>query len=153
MTDNLCKSLQAVSDERSSSIKQRFRLHVADAGFSGPVEWLHDEGHPNDLLASHARYFDILLMGQFSNPNEAQAKASGPNIVVHLERHGIDARRVNLSASRDGIGSTILDDCRKNDPDVLVMGAMGHARLREDLFGSLTRHILRNMTVPVMMAH
>jgi hypothetical protein len=29
---------------------------------------------------------------------------------------------VNLSASRDGIGSTILDDCRKNNPDVLVMG-------------------------------
>jgi hypothetical protein len=64
-TDNLCKSLQAVRDERSSSIEQRFRLHVADAGFSGPVEWLHDEGHPNDLLASPARYFDICSWANF----------------------------------------------------------------------------------------
>jgi len=46
-----------------------------------------------------------------------------------------------------------MNYCTENKPDVLVMGAYGHARLREDLFGGVTRHILKNMTVPVLMAH
>jgi nucleotide-binding universal stress UspA family protein len=58
-----------------------------------------------------------------------------------------------LSASREGIGATILGYCGETDPDVLVMGAYGHARLREELFGGVTRHILENANVPVLMAH
>ncbi|MDH3659011.1 MAG: universal stress protein [Alphaproteobacteria bacterium] len=222
MTDDLRKSMKAAEEEMGRSVEKAFRDKLAASGFSGPVEWLHDEGHPNDLLARHARYFDILLMGQFSRSDDARrhvrgedivlrsgkpliiipnryevrpfteyavvawdgsrpaARAltdamqiletkqrldvvtvgkgdggapAGPTIITHLQRHGIDARQVSIEANRDGVGPTILDYCEKNDPDVLVMGAMGHARLREDLFGSLTRHILRNMTVPVLMAH
>ncbi len=79
--------------------------------------------------------------------------ADWPDIVKHLQRHGIDARRVDLTASRDGVGKTILDYCAENNPDLLVIGAYGHSALREDLFGCVTRHIMRNMNVPVLMAH
>ena len=37
--------------------------------------------------------------------------------------------------------------------DLLVMGAYGHARLREMVLGGATRHILQHMTVPVLMSH
>jgi nucleotide-binding universal stress UspA family protein len=73
--------------------------------------------------------------------------------MTHLKRHGIAAQRVALSASREGVGATILDYCKAQDADVLVMGAYGHARLREELFGGVTRHVLQNMTVPVLMSH
>jgi nucleotide-binding universal stress UspA family protein len=33
------------------------------------------------------------------------------------------------------------------------MGAYGRSRLREAVFGGVTRHILRFMTVPVLMSH
>jgi nucleotide-binding universal stress UspA family protein len=33
------------------------------------------------------------------------------------------------------------------------MGAYGHSRLREFVFGGVTREILRHMTVPVLMSH
>ena len=95
---------------------------------------------------------DVVTIGGSAGNHPEQAR-SGPSIMRHLERHGMDARRITLAASRDGVGATIMKHCKENDPDVLVMGALGHARLREDLFGSLTRHILRHRTVPVMMAH
>ena len=81
------------------------------------------------------------------------APGGGLDILTHLKRHGIAAQRVALTASREGVGATILDYCREQDADVLVMGAYGHARLREELFGGVTRHVLQHMTVPVLMSH
>ena len=83
----------------------------------------------------------------------ADAAAPVPDMITHLQRHGIDARRIMLSASREGVGQTILDYCAEQNPDVLVMGAYSQARLREDLFGGVTKQVLHNMTVPVLMAH
>lgn len=37
--------------------------------------------------------------------------------------------------------------------DLLVMGGYGHSRLREVVFGGVTRHVLRAADVPVLMAH
>ena len=37
--------------------------------------------------------------------------------------------------------------------DLVVMGAYGHARLRDTILGGMTRDMLRCMTVPVLMAH
>lgn len=75
------------------------------------------------------------------------------DIIRHLQRHGIDARRVVLQASREGKGATILDYCADNQPDILVTGAFGHSRLREDLFGGVTNDIMQHMNVPVFMSH
>jgi nucleotide-binding universal stress UspA family protein len=37
--------------------------------------------------------------------------------------------------------------------DLLVMGAYGHSRLREALFGGATREMLETCPVPMLMAH
>jgi nucleotide-binding universal stress UspA family protein len=37
--------------------------------------------------------------------------------------------------------------------DLLVVGAYGHSRLRELVLGGVTRTLLRQMTVPVLMSH
>ena len=37
--------------------------------------------------------------------------------------------------------------------DLVVMGGYGHARLREFVLGSVTRRMLSDMIVAVMMAH
>jgi nucleotide-binding universal stress UspA family protein len=37
--------------------------------------------------------------------------------------------------------------------DMLVLGCYGHSRLRETVFGGATTRILRDMTLPVLMAH
>lgn len=84
---------------------------------------------------------------------EPAGTARSAAVVRHLQRHGIDARHINLTASREGVGATLLEYCRENGPDIMVMGAYGHTKLREDLFGGVTRDVLEKMTVPVMMSH
>jgi nucleotide-binding universal stress UspA family protein len=37
--------------------------------------------------------------------------------------------------------------------DLLVVGAYGHSRLREFVLGGVTRRLLREMTLPVLMSH
>ena len=39
------------------------------------------------------------------------------------------------------------------DADLLVMGAYGHSRMRELVFGGVTRHIAQHMTVPTLFSH
>jgi nucleotide-binding universal stress UspA family protein len=75
------------------------------------------------------------------------------DIVTHLKRHGVDAKRVALEAEAFGIGQAILAYCAKSDPDVLVMGAFGRSKFGAVLFGSVTLHILENMNVPLLMSH
>ncbi|MCS6890380.1 MAG: universal stress protein, partial [Rhodovarius sp.] len=37
--------------------------------------------------------------------------------------------------------------------DLIVMGGYGHSRWRELVLGGVTRTMLRQMTVPVLMSH
>ena len=39
------------------------------------------------------------------------------------------------------------------DADMLVLGAYGHSRARELLFGGVTRELLAASSIPLLMAH
>lgn len=75
------------------------------------------------------------------------------DIIRYLKRHDIDARLVTLRSEDGNVGRTILDYCAEYDPDVLIMGAFGRGKLGDLLFGGVSRYVLENQTVPVMMAH
>ena len=77
----------------------------------------------------------------------------GADIIVTLARHGIKADVHRFSGSDIGIGNIILSRLADESIDLLVMGAYGHSRLREYVFGGATREILEHMTVPVFMSH
>jgi nucleotide-binding universal stress UspA family protein len=74
------------------------------------------------------------------------------DIVAHLQRHAINAERVHLQRS-GSVGKTIMDYCAETDPDVLIMGAFGRAKLGAFLFGGVSQFILENQSVPVLMSH
>ena len=77
----------------------------------------------------------------------------GSDISLHLARHGVNAT-VNSTVSKDiDIGDTLLSRASDLGVDCMVMGAYGHSRFRELVMGGATRHILRHMTVPVLMSH
>lgn len=84
--------------------------------------------------------------------NERIPPLEDHDIVAHLQRHAIDAERVHLQRS-GSVGKTIIDYCAKTDPDVLVMGAFGRAKLGALLFGGVSQYVLENQNVPVLMSH
>ena len=77
----------------------------------------------------------------------------GERICRHLARHGIAARSQHFRANGIGTGDLILSRAADEGTDLIVMGAYGHARWRELVLGGVTLHMLKHMTVPVLMFH
>src|SRR3546814_7024745 len=73
--------------------------------------------------------------------------------VCSSDLHGVNATTANTTADDIAIGDVLLSAVADRGADMLVMGAWGHSRLRELVFGGATRHVLRTMTVPVLMSH
>lgn len=77
----------------------------------------------------------------------------GTEIAASLARHGVKLT-VQKSVVEDiGVADDILSRLSDSGADVLVMGAYGYSRLREMVFGGVTHHILKHMTVPTLMSH
>jgi nucleotide-binding universal stress UspA family protein len=79
--------------------------------------------------------------------------APDPIIAAALARHGIKATVRSSIATDMSVGNEILSRLADADADLLVMGAYGHSRMREFVFGGVTRHIARQMTVPTLFSH
>ncbi len=84
---------------------------------------------------------------------EAGDPLPGTEIAAALARHGVNAIVKATVAEDITVGNTLLNHVSDNGVDLLVMGAYGHSRLREMIFGGATRTILEHMTVPVLMSH
>ena len=78
---------------------------------------------------------------------------TGVDICSHLISHGINAEPHNAYVDDIEVGAMLLSRAADKGVDMLVMGAYGHNRWRELVLGGVTRHILKHMTVPVLMTH
>ncbi len=59
----------------------------------------------------------------------------------------------SLYGAPAAIGELLLDAARDESADLLVMGAYGHARLREILLGGVTAHVLTHTDIATLLAH
>lgn len=85
--------------------------------------------------------------------DEYDSIALGDEVALCLARHDIKAE-VTVTRSGDiPVGDEILNRLSDDGCDLLVMGCYGHSRLRETLFGGVTKNLLEHMTAPVLMSH
>jgi len=75
----------------------------------------------------------------------------GADIAEHLARHGARVHVVRLLSKGADVGRLLLSQATIFGADLLVMGAYGHSRLRERLFGGVTRTVLTEAALPVLM--
>ncbi|MGE3712699.1 MAG: universal stress protein, partial [Hyphomicrobiaceae bacterium] len=75
------------------------------------------------------------------------------SIAVALARHGIKPEVQTSVASDISVGDEVLSRAADFGADLLVMGAYGHLRFREQIFGGATNHIARHMTLPTLFSH
>lgn len=95
------------------------------------------------------------------DPEESSAvhgAQPGADIALYLGRHGVDSTisvcRSDHRLGRPGdIGKALLAHAADLGCDLLVMGAYGHSRFRETILGGVTRTVLQEMTIPVLMVH
>jgi nucleotide-binding universal stress UspA family protein len=86
-------------------------------------------------------------------PEDVNTLAPDTSIAAALARHGMRPEVQTSIASEISIGDEILSRAADLDADLLVMGAYGHSRFREMVFGGTTRHIARHMTLPTLLSH
>jgi len=71
----------------------------------------------------------------------------------YLTLVGLTVELSKIVPKSDTVGEALLLKAASKPGALLVMGAYGHWRWREWAFGGVTQHVLRNATVPVLMAH
>ena len=106
-----------------------------------------------DALPVLARAEKVQVLQVEERRDDGASLAQVPFIAASLARHCIKATVRSSMATDMSVGSEILSRLADAEADLLVMGAYGHSRMREVVFGGATRHIARHMTVPTMFSH
>ncbi len=217
------EDLVEVYDASSKRTKKAFDELTSAKGVR--AQWHSDQGETDECLAFHARYSDLVVVGQWSPDDPAEAgtvdlggavalgagrpvlivpyagkftadwkrimvawdssraatravhdaldfmKAAeqvdivcvdadqsedrdpGADIAAHLAQHGIKAKAHHVTRGSLTTAETLNSTASDMDSDLLVMGAYGHTRLTEIVFGGVSRNLLQHMTLPILMSH
>jgi nucleotide-binding universal stress UspA family protein len=88
-----------------------------------------------------------------SKDEDAAGQLPGAEIAATLARHDIKATVEPLPTSGLMAGEALISHAADIGADLLVMGAYGHTRMREFVFGGATQYVLQSMTLPVLLSH
>lgn len=86
----------------------------------------------------------------------AESDRDDPSLAAmaeYLALSGLKVEASRIAASAGGVAKTLLSEASAKPGALLVMGAYGHWRWREWVFGGVTQDVLRSATLPVLMAH
>lgn len=72
-------------------------------------------------------------------------------ILSYLHWHGIEAESKLFKPMTRDVGAGLLGAVRDYNADLLTMGAYSHSRIRQLILGGVTRHVLENSDIPVLM--
>jgi nucleotide-binding universal stress UspA family protein len=78
---------------------------------------------------------------------------SGEDLVNHLRTHNIRARSGSIRYEGGSLGEQLMTAARRFDAGMLVMGAYGHSRVREIIFGGATRSVIKSPLLPVFLSY
>ena len=78
---------------------------------------------------------------------------TGAALVRNLSLHGVHVTRQNLECRGGETADVLQDFIAGRRCDLLVMGAFGHSRFREAIFGGTTRTLLERPPAPILIAH
>lgn len=90
----------------------------------------------------------------FTAKSDRTPASAASELAVYLRRHGIKATtRLFKKTLHTPVGKVILERCREQKVDLLILGAYTHSRLREILIGGVTQYVLGHAELPMIMAH
>jgi nucleotide-binding universal stress UspA family protein len=82
----------------------------------------------------------------------AHGEEPGADAAAYLARHGVNVSVDRLPSGGESVATVLTRHAVDCGADLLVMGGYGHSRLRERIFGGVTRSIVEAPKLPVLMA-
>jgi nucleotide-binding universal stress UspA family protein len=102
------------------------------------------------LLNAAERAFVLAVTEDDGDKSE---KRNAERLARSLREEGITAKAYAISRGAKTVTETLLKSARGKGADLLVMGAYSHSRMRELVFGGVTRDVLKGCDLPVLMLH
>lgn len=109
-------------------------------------------------VAAHAMHSALPLLQLANNVTIVRVVPPGSpspgsaDLSAYLQRHGISAEHRDIVAT-GSVADSLLAFISEERIDWITMGAFSRSRVSEILFGSPTREMLGETTVPVLMHH
>jgi nucleotide-binding universal stress UspA family protein len=82
-----------------------------------------------------------------------KTRPNGNDLLDYLACHSITATLHIMDTRSRSVPEALLANARELDADLLVLGGYSRHRLREVIMGGVTRHLLAESDIPVMMVH
>ncbi len=102
-------------------------------------------------LLQRAKIVEVVSFNPPPAPDES-GQLPALELATFLARHNVKVDVMQENTDVDP-GQAILSLAANLKCDLLVMGCYGHSRLRELVLGGATKTILKQMTIPVLLAH
>lgn len=82
-----------------------------------------------------------------------RGSVAGADLAEALARHGVKAEAQGYPTDGQDEGQALMRCAEDVGAGLIVMGAYGHSRLAEFIFGGATRFVLNRLVCPVLMSH
>jgi nucleotide-binding universal stress UspA family protein len=99
-------------------------------------------------VLSRADSIDVLSVDGAMVPGPSSAE-----IADSLRSHGLNVTSQHVKPGTRTAGQTIVDTAISGNCDLIVKGAYTQSRLRQMIFGGMTRHLILNSTLPVLFSY
>ncbi len=116
-------------------------------GWNGSVEAARSVAASRPLLRG-ASEVTVLV----STKRSAQ-RPGADDVVTYLSCHGVKARAEVVDLRSGHVGESIVDHCERLGANLLVVGSYSRTRFQEMLLGGVTRFLIREAALPVLMVH
>lgn len=114
--------------------------------WTGSAEAAHAVSSAIPLLAA-AESVVVIPSSPGGKPTETEP------LVEYLAWHGVRAVSRDPLPITPTAGADLLTNAKREGAGLLVMGAYTQSRLRQLIYGSVTKHVLTRTILPVLMAH
>ncbi len=102
-------------------------------------------------LLRTAQSVTVLVVDAAKTPRKF-GEIPGADIATYLSRHGVCVEVEQAASKGKPIASIIAAEAVAQKADLIVIGAYSHARSAEILFGGVTRTLLSQMPMPVLVS-
>ncbi len=93
-----------------------------------------------------------LLVVDSNERADRHGEEPGADIALYLARHGAHVEVEQVSSRGSPVAGIILSYAADHGVDLIVIGAYSHARSVEMVFGGVTRTLLKQASIPVLMS-
>jgi nucleotide-binding universal stress UspA family protein len=103
-----------------------------------------------------ARAESVVALSSEPDSGDTETARGHPHaeeLAKYLGSHGIESVSSGMADTDLSPSEAILAQAADMNADLIVMGAYGHARLREIILGGVTRDLLKQAPVPLLLAH